>query len=177
MSAAIRYFGSWSNAVTAAGVDYAAIRRKSQGARSAKAAKWCKESIAGEIRKLVDSGESLAAGTVRQTHPALFSAAVSRRYFGSWRKAVTALGLDYDAILARNRASSTAPTDTRAMRTVVRRLIVLSESVKGLTEAQVRDKYPGLHERASAHFGTWDAAMKAASERRGLAVRKSTVEG
>jgi len=164
VSASVRYFGSWRNGVRAAGIDYESIREKSQGARLKKVRKWCKESIAGEIKKLIDSGESLAAATVRAKHSALFSAAVSQRYYGSWRNALTALGLDYDALLVRNRASSTAPRDTRAMRTVVRRLIVLSESIKGLTEAEVRNKYPRLHEKASAHFDTWDAAIKAAQQ-------------
>ena len=176
VSAAIRYFGSWGNAVMAAGIDYASIRKKSQGARVAKVRKWRKESIAREIKKLIDSGDSLAAATVREKHPALFSAATSVRYFGSWRNALTALGVDYDAILARSRASSTTPRNARPMRTLVRRLIALSENITGLTEAQVRGKYPDLHKRALAHFDTWDAATKAASERRGLAVRKSTVE-
>lgn len=147
--------------MTAAGVDYAAIRRESQQLRSAKVTRWSLETIAAEIRKLVESGESLAAATVRKKHAALFSAAVSRRYYGSWRNALTSIGLDYDEILARNREVSVAPGEARGMRTVMRRLHVLGEAAICLSASQAVTKYPRLHDRAAAHFGSWEAALEA----------------
>lgn len=168
VSAAVRYFGSWGAAVAAAGIDYAGIRRKSQDARSARVTKWSIDSISAEIRSLVELGESLAAATVRQKHPALFSAAVSPRYFGSWRNALTAVGLDYDLILAQNRASSTAPRDARGMRTVMRRMQVLGDNVRNMTDAQAQTRYPKLYEKAATYFGTWNAALEAAFGDRNL---------
>ena len=162
VSAAVRYFGSWGAAVTAAGIDYTGIRRKSQDIRSAKVTKWSLDSIAEGIKRLIDSGECLAAATVRTNHPALFSAAVSPRYYGSWRNALTVQGLDYDSILTQNRVSSTAPRDARGMRTVVRRLRVLGKSVQPLPGNMAHAKYPKLYERAVAHFGSWEAALEEA---------------
>lgn len=158
VSAAVRYYGSWGAAVAAAGVDYIGIRKKSQIARSAKVTKWSLDRIAEELKKLTDSGECLAAATVRSHHPALFSAAVSPRYYGSWRAALTALGVDYDSVLDQNRSSSLGHRDAREMRTVIRRMRVMSGGTQPLTGTEARTRYPRFYERVIAHFGTWEAA-------------------
>ena len=125
VSASVRYFGSWGKAVMASGIDYDEIRRKSKSIRSAKVTKWSCERIKGEIKMLAEKGESLDAAKTRSKHPALFSAAVSSRYFGSWREALTSLGVDYDLILsiARKRAKP-PPGRTHWTRTVTRWLNV-----------------------------------------------------
>lgn len=161
VSAAIRYYGSWGSAVMAAGIDYITIRKQSQKARSAKVTKWSTESISREIRRLMDAGENLAAATVRKNHPALFSAAVSPRYYGSWRSAVTSQGIDYNTILSGSRSPSNRPRDARGMRTVLRRLAVLADDIRDMSADQVRTRYPRLFEKAETHFGTWQAATEA----------------
>lgn len=162
VSAAVRYYGSWGAAVTAAGIDYATIRKQSQEARSAKVTKWSLETIADEIKKLIDANENLAAANVRQQHPALFSAAVSPRYYGSWRDALTQQGVNYDEILTTQRNSSRAPKDARGTRIVLRRMQVIGEVVKELTADQAKARYPRLYEKATAHFESWDAAVDTA---------------
>lgn len=164
VSAAVRYFGSWGAAVAAAGVDYTHIRRESQIARSDKVTKWSRDRIAQELKRLVESGECLAAATARSNHPALFSAAVSPRYYGSWRAALTSLGVDYDSILNNNRSSSAGARDLRGMRTVIRRMRVMSAETKRLSGTQARAKYPKLYDRVIDQFGTWEAAVSAAFE-------------
>jgi hypothetical protein len=161
VSASVRYFGSWGAAVSAAGIDYATIRRKSQTSRSEKVTKWSRDRIAGEIKQLVDTGESLAAATARSNHPALFSAAVSPRYFGSWRDALTSLGVDYDSLLSSNRGSSPPTGETRRTRTVIRRLRVLSRGPQPLSADEAKKKYPKFYEQAMAAFGNWEAAVEA----------------
>ncbi len=161
VSAAVRYFGSWGAAVAAAGVDYTGIRKKSQIARSDKVTKWSRDRIAEELRELVNSGECLAAATARSNHPALFSAAVSPRYYGSWRAALTSLGVDYDSILNHNRNASTGTKDARGMRTVIRRMRVMSEETRPLTSDQAKAKYPKLYDRVIDQFGSWEAAVDA----------------
>lgn len=161
VSASVRYFGSWGGAVSAAGIDYASIRRKSQSARSEKVTKWSRDRIAGEIKTLVDTGESLAAATARSNHPALFSAAVSPRYYGSWRDALTSLGVDYDSLLSSGRGLSVPSGETRRARTVIRRLRVLSRGPQRLGEDEAKLKYPRFYEQATAVFGTWEAAVAA----------------
>lgn len=162
VSAAVRYFGSWGAAVDAAGLDYTHIRRQSQMARAVKVIKWSRARIAEELRALLASGECLAAATARANHPALFSAAVSPRYYGSWRAALTSLGVDYDSLLSQNRPSSSGARDARGMRTVIRRMRVMSEETKQLGSAEARTRYPRFYERAITHFGTWEAAASAA---------------
>lgn len=161
VSAAVRYFGSWGAAVTAAGIDYTGVRKKSQVARSGKVTKWSRDRIAKELKRLLDSGECLSAATARSNHPALFSAAVSPRYYGSWRAALTSLGVDYDSILSHNRGSSVGARDARGMRTIIRRMRVMSEEIRLLNADQARAKYPKLYDRVVAQFGSWEAAVAA----------------
>lgn len=163
VSAAIRYFGSWGAAVNAAGVDYNEILRASLKNRAAKVKRWSRDSILEGIRELASTNGSLAASSAREKNPALFSAAVSARYFGSWRKAVTAAGFDYDEILAESRKNS-SPSETRGLRTVVRRMRVIGRPARELSDEQARLRYPRLYDKACSLFGSWDAAVEAAFE-------------
>lgn len=159
VSAAVRYFGSWGSAVSAAGLDYVGVRKTSQIARSAKVTKWSRERICLEIQKLIELGESLAAATARTNHPALFSAAVSTRYYGSWRNALVSAGVDYDSILSQRHLPSPGARDTRGVRTMVRRLRVMMRGTEPLTGGQAQAKYPMLYNRVIALFGTWEEAI------------------
>ena len=163
VSAAIRYFGSWGSAVTSAGIDYQKILQSSLSARAAKVTRWSRESIVAAIKKMAHDGSPLSASAVRDKHPALFSAAVSSRYYGSWRNAVTAAGFDYDAILAESRTSA-VPSETRGMRTVLCRIRVIGRTARELSEDQARARYPRLCERAALLFGSWHSAVDAAFE-------------
>lgn len=162
VSAAIRYFGSWGAAVSAAGFDYVSIRRESQLARAAKITKWSHDRINEEIKKLVESGECLAAATARTNHPALFSAAVSPRYYGSWRDALTANGVDYDAILDQSRSTPGRVGETRGTRSIARKLRLMTQNDHTLSSEEAQARYPRLYKRAVSRFGSWEAATKAA---------------
>lgn len=162
VSAAIRYYGSWGAAVAAAGFDYASIRRNSQMARAQKITKWSYERINEEIKKLVASGDCLAAATVRTKSPALFSAAVSPRYYGSWRDALTSNGVDYDAILEQSRALAPRVGEIRGTRAIARKLRLLGRGDEPLSGEEAQSRYPRLYKRAISRFGTWEAATKAA---------------
>lgn len=164
VSAAVRYYGSWASAVTAAGIDYGRIRRESQLDRAAKVTRWSLERIDKEVKKLINSGECLAAATVRSKHPALFSAAVSPRYYGSWRKTLTSQGVDYDAMLQKNRSASTSGRNTRSRRTLITRLRVMSRGTSILTAGEASSRYPRLYKQVMERFGSWEAASSAASK-------------
>jgi phosphoribulokinase len=58
--------------------------------------RWTKESIAEEIRKMAQEGVDLSYSNVVIHHLPLMRAAM--RYFGSWRDAVRAAGIDYDKV-------------------------------------------------------------------------------
>ena len=90
LRAATRVFGSWEAAIVFAGLDYDAIRAY----RS-----WTRERIVERIRELFADGADLSWSNVADNvDPQLASAACKRGHFGSWRRAVEAAGLDYDAI-------------------------------------------------------------------------------
>jgi hypothetical protein len=84
-AAAIRSnrFGSWREALRAAGLDYEEIRRHR---------KWSDEQILTELRRLQEIGASLRVSDAAQHSPSLVAAA--RRRFGGWYEAVVEAGLD-----------------------------------------------------------------------------------
>lgn len=90
LRAATRYMGSWQAAIEYAGLNYDDIRRY----RS-----WTNERIVERIRELYAKGEDLSWRYVSLTlDPSLAAAATKKSHFGSWRAALEAAGLDYDAI-------------------------------------------------------------------------------
>jgi hypothetical protein len=76
-------YGSWRNAVEAAGLNYDSIRRYKD---------WDEDRILAELRHRSQADEPLNAGEVCRTNTALITAA--RRTYGSWDKALAAAGLD-----------------------------------------------------------------------------------
>lgn len=82
-------FGSWRKAIEAAGLNYHEVVQKQ---------KWTPERIIAEIRRLYAEGKDLSITAMQRTYPNLVAIAQSPRYFGSWRAAVEAAGLDYELI-------------------------------------------------------------------------------
>lgn len=84
-AAAIRpnRFGSWKEALTAAGLDYEEIRRHRA---------WDPDQILAEIRRLHEEGASLRVSDAAVEHPSLVAAA--RRHFEGWYEAVITAGVD-----------------------------------------------------------------------------------
>jgi hypothetical protein len=88
-SASVAYFGSLRKAVTQAGFDYESLLSRKF---------WTKDRIIANIRQLHSLGEDLSLSTAQTRHRPLVQAAIEKRYFGSWKKAVSASGFDYDKI-------------------------------------------------------------------------------
>ncbi|OQW53838.1 MAG: hypothetical protein A4S09_06375 [Proteobacteria bacterium SG_bin7] len=84
--AAVRIFGSWKNAVEAAGFDYSLIRKNKLSGF------WTEMNVVEGI-KLLNQKHS---GFARKNKPALYGAAL--RLFGSWGVAVRMAGFDYDKV-------------------------------------------------------------------------------
>jgi hypothetical protein len=90
LSAAIRHFGTWRSAIEFVGLDYQQIRCYKS---------WSRERIIARIQELHAQGVDLSWGNVcASVDPQLAAAATKKRYFGAWREALEAAGLDYDAI-------------------------------------------------------------------------------
>lgn len=83
--AAIYAFGSWRKAVLAAGID--AVTRSNE-------TKWNRRRIVAAIQLRAQQNLPLSTGTVDREDGPLSCAA--RRYFGSWRNAMQAAGLDME---------------------------------------------------------------------------------
>ena len=94
-SAAIRYFGSWRDAVEAAGIDYETVASLGRLRRRDKITKWTQETIVEEIRRLHAQGEDLTSTVVRSSHLSLYATARRKDHFGSWSAALAAAGIDY----------------------------------------------------------------------------------
>jgi len=85
-----KHFGSWRNAVAAAGLDYSQIRRYRE---------WDEETIKRSLQELHAQGVDLNAKNMEEYDITLITAA--RRRFESWDRALTAAGLDYKKIVLR----------------------------------------------------------------------------
>jgi hypothetical protein len=81
-----RYYGSWGNAVRAAGIDYDKILEAGKERRRNKLTKWTKETVLEEIKR----AQSKQLLSTYRERLALYSAA--RREFGSWKQALEAAG-------------------------------------------------------------------------------------
>jgi hypothetical protein len=138
-----KYFGSWERALTAAGLDYSRIRRKSF---------WNRPRVVERIRELSRARQPLYVSAAERKYGGLVGAATV--YFGSWRRAIQAAGLDYLKIKRQREWSK------KLIVSEIRRL--QREGLPLGTTIPVRAKYRILHAAAVRYYGSWAAAMKAA---------------
>lgn len=145
LRAATRYLGSWQAAVEYAGLNYEDVRRY----RS-----WNRERIIERIRELYAKGEDLSWRHVSlKLDPSVAAAATKKNHFGSWRSALEAAGLDYDAI-RRYRDWS----DDEVLRKV-RDLYAQGET---LNAKKMEREYITLITAARRRFPSWDRTLQAA---------------
>lgn len=84
------HFGSWRDALEAAGLEYDSIRKYRE---------WDDERILRMVREMHERGMGLNAKNMEQEDITLITAA--RRRFESWHHALVAAGLDYRYIVQR----------------------------------------------------------------------------
>ncbi len=135
VAAAFQYFGGFYKAVEAAGLDLPKH-------------KWSKRRIIDLIQEHYIKGlriEIAGFGDQRL-------AANAKRYFGTWREAVKAAGLE-------SRLPAPVEMRTWSPDEVLKTICLLAESEGNLAKAW-RDT--GLYSVAKKHFGTWRKAVRAA---------------
>ncbi len=138
--AASRIFGSWKNAVLAAGLP-ASRSRANTG--------WTPGKIIRLIRSIARRKRPLTAHEIEQRYGRITP--VARRYFGSWSKAILAANVD-PALLRRDGLW----TESRILETLLTRAL-RNETLRR------RDVQPrSLPEAATRVFGSWKAALQAA---------------
>ena len=147
VSAAAYHFGSYRAAVEKAGIDYATVIRRPR---------WTRPMIIGLIKTAKRKGEDLHWSAVTKRGDELGRAAfasLQKRLFGSWDRALHGAGLDADEI------SQYRKWDKNG---IVFELKGRSREKEPLNSGAVQKEDPGLHAAAVPHFGSYDAALRAA---------------
>ncbi len=144
LRAATRYFGSWRTAIEYAGLNYDDIRRYKT---------WTRDRILERIQELHTRGEDLSWRHVSTSvDPQLAAAATKRKHFGSWRRAVTAAGLDYAQIRRYREWDG---------ETILARLRELHANGVDLNARHIEEYDITLITAARRRFASWDAALTA----------------
>jgi len=147
VSAAAYHFGSYRAAVEAVGIDYAAVTRRPR---------WSKQNIIQLIKQARRNGEDLHWSAVTKRRDELGRAAFASlqpRLFGRWDRALAAAGLDADDVSRYRRWDrNTVAFELRARAT----------DDEPLNSGAIQRDDSGLHAAAVRHFGSYDAALRAA---------------
>ncbi len=160
------HFGSWRAAIEAANLDYDELKRVKQ--------RWNREEILARIREMHAQGHDLLDPRFKIKNRSLYLAACAHRYFGSWRRAVSAAGLDHEEM-----REGRVWTRARILRTIQE----LSVEGKPLGWAYIEEHEPGIYRaaRRKENFGSWVGALQAAGvdhmPQRGRGAGVSTLSG
>ena len=147
VSAAAYHFGSYRAAVEAADIDYAEVSRRPR---------WTKQNIIRLIKEARRGGEDLHWSAVTQRRDELGKAAFASlqpRLFGRWDRALSAAGLDADEV------SKYRKWDRN---TIAFELRSRAQDDEPLNSGAIQQDDSGLHAAAVRHFGSYDAALRAA---------------
>jgi hypothetical protein len=145
-AATLHWFGSYRAAIEATGLNYEKIRVQDPH-------RWNRQAITDEIRRLHREKKPLHHSAVGRDCPEMVTAAY--RYFGTYRKAVEAAGLDYLKVRVR-------PLRTWNKKRVIAELKSLHHKQGGMWMRSVRKSNPYLPRVASAYFGSYNTAARAA---------------
>jgi hypothetical protein len=96
-AAAERLFGSWKDAIKAAGLDYSKICRYRR---------WSRDKVIRSIKEVHANGQPINSSSAQESNKPLYMAALNR--FGNWENAVKASGIDYGKVRVRRSMSKTA---------------------------------------------------------------------
>jgi hypothetical protein len=134
-------FGGWDEALEAAGVDPARVRRYES---------WDEAKILQRIKERARRGRMLSSCAMQQEDCRLFHAALKR--FKSWNMALEAAGVNPADHCKRRRWDRAKVRE--AMRALYRRGVEMSAPA-------VRKADAGLYSAACKYFGSWTAARNA----------------
>ena len=161
-----KYFGSWRNAVEAAGFNYDEIKRNAIQKRIDDSRIWNRKLVINKIQELHTS-EQINAKYVKENHCDLYSAGI--KIFGSWGNAVKEAGIDYEAIKRITRQNAIkkqrftpefAPKWTEGM--VISEIKELHRKNIPLTDKHISEHYPALYAQGCKRFNGWGGAVNAA---------------
>lgn len=137
---AFRYFGSWRNALRAAGVNVATIERRRE---------WDKAKIVARLRQLCSQRRSLRQTVVDRYDSGLCRAACLT--FGSWCNALVAAGINPESICRDPQWDQSKIVEA-----------ILLRAVRGEALGSTTVRPHTLKSAAVREFGSWPAALVAA---------------
>jgi hypothetical protein len=141
ISAAIKHFGSWENAIESAGYDYSVIQ-KSQ--------KWTKSGIIEKIEERHKQGLSLNSSALRVEDSALYKACLN--HFGSVGLAIKSYGLDYKNVKKCNSWSKES---------ILNELNNRHENNQLLDTKSIIEENRTLFDACKYYFGSYEKAINA----------------
>jgi hypothetical protein len=141
------HFGSWRAAIEAAGLPYDGIKRLKQ--------RWSHDEIVEQIRQHHAKGADLLDPMFKVKNRNLYLAACAHRYFGSWRRAIQAAGLDHEGMREGHVWTRRKILDT---------IQVMAKKGEPLNWAHIEEHCPGIYRaaRRRENFGSWHHALIAA---------------
>ncbi len=146
--AVLHKFGTWSEALRAAGLRVDAVRNRQR--------KWPSERVLQEIRRRHVEGKLLNTEQMLREDLSLHTA--GRRHFGTWKKAVERAGINYNQYV---RGGLYGWTPAKTARALWERLVANRGSRK-----QVQEQSPSLYRAAMHYFHTWEGAVRKARGRK-----------
>lgn len=141
----IKIFGSWGDALDAAGIDHNDwYRQRPDGY-------WTEEVIKKELLKRKAEGKSLVQTEVAKDNPALRGAVVKK--FKSWKQGLVAIGEDP--------VKHTVQRECRkwSKETVIAELQLRNDNGLSLKSHDVSKEDSGLYRNATKYFGNWKTAL------------------
>lgn len=137
------------------------MRRRAKRKGRNVAAKWTAEAVLEAIRQRHAEKKPLNYMAVVAEDEPLSGAA--RRYFGSWRKAIEAAGLDYDQIKKAARDQSVIlPPGTWSRDLIIKKIKERAAAGLPLNPHIVQKEDSRLYSAATSNFGSWGKAVEAA---------------
>ena len=138
--AAIYYFKNWSHALTSCGIDAKKARRHQI---------WSRNRIKRELISLNKQGEDLSWKEFEKKHRFLLYAGIE--YFGTWKNALSTIGLDYSKIKKPHEWSKEK---------ILKEIMSLKEQGIDLSyRAMRRQGYGDLLGSGQFYFGNWGKAV------------------
>jgi hypothetical protein len=150
---ASRYFGSWRNALRAAGINVAAVERRRE---------WNNATVLSRLRELCNQRRSLRQTDVNRYDSGFCRAACVT--FGSWCNALVAAGINPESICR----------DPQWDRSKIIEAILL-RVIRGKALGSTTVRPHTLKSAAVREFGSWPAALVAAGQEPAQYIRQRAV--
>jgi hypothetical protein len=153
--AAVRRFGGWFDALSAAGVPAEKFRKLPARKKRSHMQSWTDARVIHEIKRLAEKGEDLSHSIILKKYPALEGAARSR-FGNSWHKALDAAGVD------EGRFRKMKPPGYWTKARVITELQIMYANKADLRNIAVRENRSDLLTPAEKLFGGYYPALEAA---------------